>query len=74
MTLLRDVKRGTITILLPGALMKKIGIVGTLDTKFEKMGFIRDFVQKKGHDPVVIDAGIRGNGAGVPEIPWESGP
>jgi uncharacterized protein (UPF0261 family) len=40
--------------------MKKIAIVGTLDTKFEEMGFIRDFVQKKGHDPVIIDAGIMG--------------
>ena len=41
--------------------MKKIAIVGTLDTKFEEMGFIRDFVQKKGHDPVIIDAGIMGS-------------
>ena len=40
--------------------MKKIAILGTLDTKFEEMGFIRDFVQKKGHDPVIIDAGIMG--------------
>jgi uncharacterized protein (UPF0261 family) len=40
--------------------MKKIAIVGTLDTKFEEMGLIRDFVQKKGHAPIIIDAGIMG--------------
>jgi uncharacterized protein (UPF0261 family) len=40
--------------------MTKIAIVGTLGTKFEKMGFIRDFLQKKGHDPVIVDAGIMG--------------
>jgi uncharacterized protein (UPF0261 family) len=57
--------------------MKKIAIVGTLDTKFEEMGFIRDFVQKNGHDPVIIDAGIMGSvplrltfhGTGWPRLP-----
>jgi uncharacterized protein (UPF0261 family) len=48
--------------------MKKIAIVGTLDTKFEEMGFIRDFVQKKGHDPVIIDAGIMGTVPFTPRI------
>jgi uncharacterized protein (UPF0261 family) len=48
--------------------MKKIAIVGTLDTKFEEMGFIRDFVQKKGHDPVIIDAGIMGSVPFAPHI------
>lgn len=48
--------------------MKKIAIVGTLDTKFEEMGFIRDFVQKKGLDPVVIDAGIMGSVPFTPQI------
>jgi uncharacterized protein (UPF0261 family) len=48
--------------------MKKIAIVGTLDTKFEEMGFIRDFVQKKGHNPVVIDAGIMGTVPFRPQI------
>jgi len=48
--------------------MKKIAIVGTLDTKFEEMGFIRDFVQKKGHDPVLIDAGIMGSVPFAPHV------
>jgi uncharacterized protein (UPF0261 family) len=51
-----------------GVVMKKIAIVGTLDTKFEEMGFIRDFVQKKGHNPVVIDAGIMGTVPFRPQI------
>jgi uncharacterized protein (UPF0261 family) len=48
--------------------MKKIAIVGTLDTKFEEMSFIRDFVQKKGHDPVIIDAGIMGSVPFAPHV------
>ena len=48
--------------------MKKILIVGTLDTKFEEMGFIRDFVQKNGHDPVIIDAGIMGSVPFAPHV------
>ena len=48
--------------------MKKIAIVGTLDTKFEEMGLIQAFVQKKGHDPVVIDAGIMGTIPLTPQI------
>jgi uncharacterized protein (UPF0261 family) len=48
--------------------MKKIAIVGTLDTKFEEMGLIRDFVREKGHDPVVIDAGIMGTIPFTPQI------
>ena len=48
--------------------MKKIAIVGTLDTKFEEMGFIRDVVQKKGHDPVLIDAGIMGSVPFAPHV------
>lgn len=51
-----------------GVVMKKIAIVGTLDTKFEEMGFIRDFVQKKGHDPVIIDAGIMGSVPFAPHV------
>lgn len=48
--------------------MKRIAIVGTLDTKFEEMGFIRDFVQKKGHEPVIVDAGIMGTVPFAPHI------
>jgi uncharacterized protein (UPF0261 family) len=48
--------------------MKKIAILGTLDTKFEEMGFIRDFVQKKGQESVMIDAGILGTVPFAPHI------
>jgi uncharacterized protein (UPF0261 family) len=48
--------------------MKKIAIVGTLDTKFEEMGFIQDFITKKGHDAVIIDAGIMGAVPFTPQI------
>jgi uncharacterized protein (UPF0261 family) len=48
--------------------MKKIVIAGTLDTKFEEMGFIRDFITKKGHDAVIIDAGIMGTVPFTPQI------
>jgi uncharacterized protein (UPF0261 family) len=51
-----------------GVVVKKIAIVGTLDTKFEEMGFIRDFVQNKGHEPVIIDAGIMGSVPFAPHI------
>jgi uncharacterized protein (UPF0261 family) len=48
--------------------MKKIAIVGTLDTKFEEMGFIQEFITKKGHDAVIIDAGIMGTVPFTPQI------
>jgi len=34
---------------------KTIAIVGTLDTKFEEMGYIRDFIEQKGHNALVFD-------------------
>ena len=51
-----------------GVIMKRIAIVGTLDTKFEEMGFIQDFITKKGHDAVIIDAGIMGAVPFAPQI------
>jgi uncharacterized protein (UPF0261 family) len=48
--------------------MKKIAIVGTLDTKFEEMGFIQEFITKKGYDAVIIDAGIMGTVPFAPQI------
>lgn len=39
---------------------RTIVIVGTLDTKAEEIGFIRDFIKKKGHKALIIDGGITG--------------
>jgi uncharacterized protein (UPF0261 family) len=61
-------RRASGSNLLLRVVMKKIAIVGTLDTKFEEMGFIRDFVQKKGHEPVLIDAGIMGTVPFTPHV------
>jgi uncharacterized protein (UPF0261 family) len=51
-----------------GIIMKKIAVVGTLDTKFEEMSFIRNFIKEKGHEPIIIDAGIMGTIPFTPEI------
>jgi len=47
---------------------KKIVVVGTLDTKFPEMGFIKNFIKEKGHEPIIIDAGIIGTVPFTPEI------
>jgi len=41
----------------------KIVVVGTLDTKGPEVGFLRDEVVRRGHDPLVIDPGILGDPA-----------
>lgn len=40
--------------------MKKIVIIGTLDTKGAELGFLRDLIVQRGHRPIVVDVGIRG--------------
>jgi uncharacterized protein (UPF0261 family) len=47
---------------------KTIAIVGTLDTKFEEMGYIRDFIEQKGHNALIVDGGILGNPPYQPQI------
>ena len=41
----------------------KIVVIGTLDTKGPEVGFLRDEVVRRGHDPLVIDPGILGDPA-----------
>jgi len=38
--------------------MKKIAIVATLDTKGEEAAFLRDCIQNRGHDTLIIDSGM----------------
>jgi uncharacterized protein (UPF0261 family) len=39
-------------------LQKTIAVIGTLDTKGVEVGFLRDWIQSKGHRAIVIDPGI----------------
>jgi len=50
---------------------RTIVVLGTLDTKAEEMGFIRDFVEGKGHKALIIDAGIIGPVPFPPDISRE---
>jgi uncharacterized protein (UPF0261 family) len=47
---------------------KKIVVVGTLDTKFPEMGFIKNFIKEKGHEPIIIDGGVIGTVPFTPEV------
>jgi len=42
------------------ATSRKIVIIGTLDTKGEETRFVKKLIEEKGHVPIVIDCGIRG--------------
>jgi uncharacterized protein (UPF0261 family) len=50
---------------------KTIAILGTLDTKAEEMGYLRDIIQEKGLTPLIIDAGILGDVPFPPDITRE---
>jgi len=50
---------------------KAIVIVGTLDTKAEEIGFIRDFIERKGHKALIVDGGITGSTPLAPDISRE---
>jgi uncharacterized protein (UPF0261 family) len=39
---------------------KKIALVATLDTKGEETLFVRNLIEKRGHVPITIDCGVRG--------------
>lgn len=39
---------------------KTIVLVGTLDTKGSEIGYIRDKIRERGHETIVIDAGVMG--------------
>jgi len=50
---------------------KTIVIVGTLDTKGSEIGYIRDKIREKGHETIVIDAGVMGEPKIDADIPRE---
>jgi uncharacterized protein (UPF0261 family) len=48
-----------------------IVLLGTLDTKGIEYQFVRDLLRELGHETLVIDAGVQGPPAFVPDIPRE---
>ncbi|OPY67585.1 MAG: hypothetical protein A4E62_02233 [Syntrophorhabdus sp. PtaU1.Bin002] len=50
---------------------RTIVIVGTLDTKAEEIGFIRDFIEKKGHKALIVDGGVTGTIPFSPDVSRE---
>jgi uncharacterized protein (UPF0261 family) len=47
---------------------KKIAIIGTLDTKGEQIKYIKELIESRGHQAVVIDVGVLGNVPFEPDI------
>jgi uncharacterized protein (UPF0261 family) len=47
---------------------KKIGIIGTLDTKGEQIKYLKDQLEGRGHQVIVIDAGVLGKALFEPDI------
>lgn len=39
---------------------KTVAIIGTLDTKGDQIGYVKDLIEKKGHSTIVIDVGVLG--------------
>lgn len=50
---------------------KTIVIIGTLDTKGEEIGLIKDLIEEKGHAAFVVDAGVMGKALFSPDITRE---
>ena len=48
---------------------KTVLLLGTLDTKGQEYGLIRDLIRARGHDVVVMDLGVQGDPPFVPDIP-----
>jgi len=47
---------------------KKIVIIATLDTKGEETRFVKELIEKRGHVPITIDCGVRGEPYFQPSI------
>jgi uncharacterized protein (UPF0261 family) len=47
---------------------KKIAIVGTLDTKGEQIQYLKDQIERRGNQVIVIDAGVLGKAFFEPDI------
>jgi len=51
---------------------KKIVLIATLDTKGEEARFVKELIEQRGHEPVVIDCGIRGKPSFEPTVSREA--
>lgn len=51
---------------------KKIVLIATLDTKGEEARYVKDLIERRGHAPIVIDCGIRGNPSFEPTVSREA--
>lgn len=47
---------------------KTVLVIGTLDTKGEEYTFVRDLIQARGHNTLILDAGVAGDPAFPPDI------
>ena len=47
---------------------KTILVIGTLDTKGTEYAFVRDLIQARGHNTLILDAGVSGDPAFAPDI------
>ena len=50
---------------------KTIVIVGTLDTKGEELGYVKELIERRGHETTVIDGGILGQPLFLPDVGHE---
>jgi uncharacterized protein (UPF0261 family) len=48
--------------------MRKIVILGTLDTKRDEVGFVKEFIQGRGHEATVVDVGPLGPPLDDPDV------
>jgi uncharacterized protein (UPF0261 family) len=48
--------------------MRKIVILGTLDTKRDEIGFVKELIQRRGHEATVVDVGPLGPPLDVPDV------
>jgi uncharacterized protein (UPF0261 family) len=48
--------------------MSNIAVLGALDTKGAELAFLRDQIAMRGHRPLVVDVGVMGQPAFVPDI------
>lgn len=47
---------------------RTILLIGTLDTKGEEFAFVRDLIRSRGHEVLIMDAGVIGDPAFVPDV------
>jgi uncharacterized protein (UPF0261 family) len=46
----------------------KVLLIGTLDTKGQEFGYVRDLIRARGHEVVVLDVGVLGDPPFAPEV------